>query len=71
MSKNLIANSHPQLPFGQVFETTIPSVLRLISGQSVKCRHTSNQADTLCLLDSSLQEREQIFEMKQNEQKKK
>jgi hypothetical protein len=41
--------------------TIIPSVLILIPGQSVKCGHTSNQADNLCLLDSSLREREQIY----------
>jgi hypothetical protein len=35
-----------------------PFVFTLLLDQSVKCGHTSKQADNLCLLDSSPRERE-------------
>jgi hypothetical protein len=58
--EKLITDSDSSTPitFGQVLWKIIPFVFTLLLDQSVKCGHTSKQADNLCLLDSSLRERE-------------
>jgi hypothetical protein len=54
-------DSPPSIAFIQVFETIIPFILGLVSGQSGKYGHTSKQAskqaDNLCLLNFSTRKR--------------
>jgi hypothetical protein len=51
-------NSSTPITFGQVLWKIIPFVFTSLLDQSVKCGHASKQSDNLCLLDSSLRERE-------------